>query len=135
MDHQVLHGELLRREYLLDGAFRPLLLLGLVGELEEGLLEVLVIPSALDVVEEGLVQGQLRSRLQLVVHPTQAVRLVTIPLSFGQGAQRGARGLAHLVLLFLQQQLSRALRVIHLLVERGQRCLLRRDEEATTDCV
>ena len=53
VDHQVLHVEFLCRKDLLDGAFGPLLLLGLVGELEQCLLEVLVIPAALDVVEEG----------------------------------------------------------------------------------
>ena len=50
VDHQIVHVELLCREYFLDGAFGPSLFLGLVGELEHCLLEVLVVPARLDVV-------------------------------------------------------------------------------------
>lgn len=47
----------------------------------ESLVVALVIPTRLDVVEEGLIESQLGSRVELVVDSSQTVRSVPFGLS------------------------------------------------------
>lgn len=101
------------------------------------MVEALVIAAALDVVQEGLVQGVASLGLQLIVNAIEAVRLFMIAgplLVLGKGADRGAARLSGLLLSQeLVNCLSSFILITSFLHRRLARNLLLRHVEASSN--
>ena len=123
-DAQIVDDELAHWEYLLNRLLRTSLFSLLIRKDGHRLMERLMVAPRLDIAQEGLVERQLRLRIQRVVHARQAARVlarvwrrlpaaISLAHSFTlrQRSHGGCRGLPRLQDLVAHQLPAHLLRV------------------------